>query len=514
MPRGATAPGSARTTVFAAVLLVTLAPTTLSGTAAFAVDLPAPLKDSDFLFDGGPDREMVELGRLLFFDPILSGNRNISCGTCHDPGLGTGDAVALSIGEGGSGQGTRRRSRDGVTGRIPRNAQALFNIGAREYSAMFHDGRLEPDPQGTFESGFWSPAREQLPAGLDSLLAAQAMFPVTSAVEMAGHKGENPVGTAVAEDRLAGRGGAWDLLAERLRRIPGYVTRFIAVFDEVHSAGDIAFTHAARALAAFQSKAFRSQSSPFDHALKTGQLSMMTARARAGMKLFYGKAGCANCHSGPLLTDHRFHAIAMPQIGPGKGHGSDTGYWRASGFADRLEDEGRYRVTFETADLFRFRTPSLRNVALTGPWGHAGAYQSLEAVIRHHLDPLAMLENYDPQSAALPRLEPVIEQTGRGSQLIFRALNPARRDDFDQRDGWVQRSDRLRGRIAAANSLEPRSLSDSEVASLVAFLEALTDPAARELTHLIPDEVPSGLVPQPRRRPTPDPALLQEGDEP
>ncbi len=503
MSRGAAAPGSARASAFVAILFAT----TIAGTAASAADspapLPAPLEDSDFLFNGRPGPKMVQLGRLLFFDPVLSGNRNISCGTCHDPGLGTGDAVALSIGEGGEGQGSQRRSRDGITGRIPRNAQALFNIGAREYSAMFHDGRLEPDPQGTFESGFWSPAREQLPAGLDSLLAAQAMFPVTSAVEMAGHKGENPVATAVAEDRLAGPGGAWDLLAERLRGIPGYVTRFIAAFDEVRSVEDIDFTHAARALAAFQTQAFRSQGSPFDHALKTGRLSLMTARARDGMKLFYGKAGCAGCHAGPLLTDHGFHAIAMPQIGPGKGHGSDTGYWRASGFADRLEDEGRYRVTFETADLFRFRTPSLRNVALTGPWGHAGAYDSLEAVIRHHLDPLAMLESYDPQTAALPQLDPVIEQTGKGSRLIFRPLNPTRQDDFDLRDSWVQRSDKLRGRIAAANGLEARTLNDSEVASLVAFLEALSDPAAQDLTHLIPDGVPSGLVPQPRRRPTP-----------
>ncbi len=182
-------------------------------------DLPPPLTDANFLHDGAPDPVLVDLGRDLFFDPILSGNRNISCGTCHDPARGTGDGLALSFGEGGAGFGPGRRSGTGITGRVPRNAQPLYNIGAREYASMFHDGRLEPDPANTFVSGFWSPAREDLPEGLDSLLAAQAMFPVLSPVEMAGVTGSNPVATAVADDRV---GDAWDLLADRLRALADY----------------------------------------------------------------------------------------------------------------------------------------------------------------------------------------------------------------------------------------------------------------------------------------------------
>ena len=475
-------------------LFLLLAFPLLAGQPAQAAERPAALKDSDFLYNGGPSAALAELGRLLFFDPILSGNRNISCGTCHDPMLATGDGLALPIGEGGSGRGKTRRTRDGVLGRVPRNSQPLFNIGAREYIAMFHDGRLEPDSAHTFRSGYWSPAREHLPAGLDSLLAAQAMFPVLSPVEMAGHKGENAVATAVAEDRP---GDAWDLLAQRLRETPGYVARFTAAFQEVRHAGDITMVHAARALAAFQTVAFRSQGSPFDRYLESGDPAALPPHARRGMALFYGKAGCAACHSGPLLTDHAFHAIAMPQIGPGKGHGADTSYWRASGFPHRLEDEGRYRVTFEQEDLFRFRTPSLRNVALTGPWGHAGAYDSLEAVIRHHLDPLAGLRRFDPGQAELPPLDKVIEQSGRGSALIFRPLNPARRDDFAGRDGWVQGNDALRQRIADANDLAAVALSDADVAVLVAFLEALTDPRAKDMSDIIPAAVPSGLAPQP-----------------
>jgi len=156
----------------------------LISTAAFAAvasaqagELPTPLKDADYLHDGAPDPEMVELGRMLFFDPLLSGNRNISCGTCHDPSRGTGDGLALSIGEGGVGFGANRQTGPaGVVGRVPRNAQPLYNIGSRSYKTLFHDGRLEADPSRTFKSGFWSPAREDLPEGLDSPLAAQAMI--------------------------------------------------------------------------------------------------------------------------------------------------------------------------------------------------------------------------------------------------------------------------------------------------------------------------------------------------
>ncbi|MDU9007107.1 cytochrome-c peroxidase [Sedimentitalea todarodis] len=460
--------------------------------------LPAPLQDRDFLYDGAPNEARFELGRNLFFDPILSGNRNISCGTCHDPANGTSDGVALSIGEGGTGLGRNRRTADGVTERIPRNAQALWNIGSSEYRSMFHDGRVEPDPLSSFQSGYWSPAREHLPAGLDNVLAAQAMFPVLSAAEMAGQKGENPVATAVAEDRVT---DAWDLLAARLAATPQYQAQFGAAFP---GRSDITFAKAANALAAFQTQAFRTDDSPFDHFI-AGSPMALSDTARAGADLFYGKAGCAGCHSGALLTDHDFHAIAVPQIGPGKGHGADTSYWRATGFGAHTEDEGRYRVTFDTDDLFAYRTPSLRNVALTGPWGHDGAFDDLEVMVRHHLDSIASLERYDGNTVSLPPLDKIIEQTGDASELIFRPLNPGRRAAFDLRDGWVQNSADLRGRIARANELAPVNLQDQEVSNLMAFLASLTDPTAHDRSHLIPTSVPSGLAPQPTRPVGPPP---------
>ena len=140
-------------------------------------------------------------------------------------------------------------------------------------------------------------------------------------------------------------------------------------------ASDIILVHAANAIAAFEASQWRTDQSPFDQYLQGSEDALNASQLR-GMKLFYGKAECADFHSGQLLTDQSFHAIGMPQLGPGKGDGVD-GY----------EDFGRERVTGESRDRYKFRTPALRNVALTGPWGHAGSYRRLKDVVMHHLQP-------------------------------------------------------------------------------------------------------------------------------
>jgi cytochrome c peroxidase len=268
---------------------------------------------------------------------------------------------------------------------------------------------------------------------------------------------------------------------------------FRAAYSDVDSPDDVTFVKVANAIAAFEAIAFRSTASPFDRYLETNDPDVLGAPALRGMALFYGDAGCSSCHAGRFQTDHEFHAIAMPQIGPGKADGRDQSYWRATGFARRLEDHGRYRVTFRQEDLYKFRTPSLRNVELTGPWGHAGAYSSLEAVIRHHLDPINALNRYSVDEAVMPAVELVIEETGEGAGLHYNPVNPARIADYRKRDGWVQSNPELRRAIASANELAPRSLSDGEIADLIAFLKALTDPNSRDLRHLVPATVPSGL---------------------
>ncbi len=422
--------------------------------------LPPPLVDADYYENGVFDPDKVELGRLLFFDKILSGNRNISCGTCHHALTATGDGLSLPSGEGARGLGVTRDTGsdlDAIHERVPRNAPAIFNLGLRAFEVMFHDGRLAVDPSQP--SGFFSPAGDDLPVGvLDNVLAAQAMFPVTSGTEMAGQPGENSIADAAAAGDLAGPDGVWEQLAERLRAIPEYVDRFLAVFPELGGAADITYAHAANAIAAFEASAWRADDTRFDRFLR-GDRSALSANERQGMRLFYGRADCASCHSGALMTDLDFHAVAMPQIGPGKGDGPMT-----------LEDFGRARVTGEPSDMLAFRTPALRNVALTGPWGHAGSYDSLRAAVEHHLDPIEGLYGYDPLQAVLPS-----------------------RDDLDVLDFVVMGDAEAMGRIADACELEPNPLSAEEVDRLMDFLYALTDLRSIDLRIDVPRRVPSGL---------------------
>jgi cytochrome c peroxidase len=458
--------------------------------------LPPAVTDADYRTASAQGSEMVELGRLLFFDKVLSGNRNISCATCHHPSLATGDAVALPLGEGARGLGPERRagtgSEEAVHGRVPRNSPPLFNLGAREFTRMYHDGRVEVDTQGHYASGFISPARWKLPEGLDSALAAQAMFPPTSPAEMAGQAGENEVADARRLNNVAGAEGVWDLLAGRLAAIPEYVELFREAFpDDVHGPEDVTFVQAANAIAAFEAEAFRSDRSPFDLHLR-GERAL-AADAERGMQLFYGAASCSSCHSGPFQTDHDFHSIAMPQVGPGKGDGTDAGYWRETGLKAFVEDFGRGRVTVREEHRYRFRTPSLRNVAETGPWGHAGSFTRLEDAVRHHLDPVGSLEEYRAPADLLPPLEAVHEVTAAGSALAHAPLPPGRLEGFRRRDAWVQESVELRGRIAATNELPAVDLDDDEVADLLAFLESLTDPHVLQRSDLVPERVPSGL---------------------
>lgn len=399
------------------------------------------------------DPARVELGQLLFYDPILSGNQDVSCATCHHPRFGTSDGVSLSLGDGAQGLGPDRvADLDNLPEqRIPRNAPALFNLGATEFTHMFHDGRLEADP--TRPNGIRTPLGDAMAEGFDSVLSAQAMFPVLSPDEMAGHYSENPISQAVRMGHLSLSGGAWDQIAARVAAVPDYRARF----DDVLGQGaEIHFTDISNVMADFIRFEWRADRSPFDLYL-AGEAQLPEAAER-GMALFYGQAGCAACHSGRFQTDHDFHAIAMVQIGPGK----------AARFESHARDEGRMHVTGDPDDAFAFRTPSLRNVTLTAPYGHAGAYATLEGVIRHHLDPVGSLYAYDRRQAILPELP---------GALDWRIL-----DDADEMAA-----------IAAANELAPLSLDDAQVADLVAFLESLTDVAGAEGQLGVPATVPSGL---------------------
>jgi cytochrome c peroxidase len=330
----------------------------------------------------------------------------------------------------------------------------LFNLGATEFTSLFHDGRLEATE--LFAAGIRTPLADDMVQGFDSILSAQAMFPVLSSDEMAGHYAENEVSTAVRQGLLSDAGGAWERIAHRVQAIPDYVEQFQQAYPAIQGAKQIAFTDIANAIAEFIAFEFRADNSPFDRYLQQG--AVLKPAAQQGMRLFYGKAACNRCHSGLFQTDHKFHAIAMPQLGPGK----------AARFENHQRDTGRMRVTGRPEDQYKFRTPSLRNVALTAPYGHSGAYATLAAVIRHHLDPVTSLKNYDRSQALLPSFP-------------------------DVSDWWVLDSPAEVALIAAANELEPSALSEAEVAQLLAFLQALTDPVSTVGRLAVPVQVPSGL---------------------
>ena len=421
--------------------------------AAGAENLPPPVSANDF---PQVDPAKAKLGQLLFYDKILSGNRNIACGTCHHHDFAGGDGLSLGIGEGGEGLGPERTPGSGpdrIIKRIPRNAPALWNLGHRSVRLLFHDGRLSVSD--LYGNGFDSPAEEWLPTGLDSLLAAQALLPLTSLAEMAGRAEENEVAGAV-NDRID---AAWPIVAKRVRTIPEYGEMFVAAFEHVDAPQKVSIVEIGNAIGAFIASEWQSHDSPFDRFL-TGDTAALGAAQRRGMDLFFGKADCASCHSGPLLSDQKFHALGLPQFGPG----------RTRRFDPMPRDPGRMGESDRLADAYRFRTPQLRNVALTGPWGHNGAYPTLEGIVRHHLDPETARAAWRPENAKLPE----IPWLAAGDFAIA--------------------EDRLESvRHAAALDIEPISLGDAEVADIVAFLHALTGETAETRPLGRPDAVPSGL---------------------
>jgi len=397
-----------------------------------------------------PSAELVKLGQALFWDPELSGNRDTACATCHHPLAATGDDLSLSIGTGGVGLGTQRVKLEDLREFVPRNAQPLFNLGYAEWTTLFWDGRVSGDVQ----HGFDTPASNRLPAGLDNLLAAQALFPVTSRDEMRGLRGDKDIFGQVNE--LAAISDyttrpVWDAIMQRLQAIPAYQPLFEAAFPDVPAAA-LDIQHVANAIGAYESVTFTFEDSPFDRYIQ-GDRSALNEQEKRGALLFYGDAACASCHSGGLLTDQQFYNLAVPQIGPGKGR-------------EQPFDLGRARETGSDCDRFAFRTPPLRNVAITGPWMHNGAFTSLEETVRHHLDPAAGLQAYDPQ-----QLTAALQDTCQDQPEVLSAILASE----------------------SASASDQIQLSAAEMQDLLAFLNALTSPRALDLADTIPATVPSGL---------------------
>ncbi|MCE5313292.1 MAG: cytochrome-c peroxidase [Nitrospiraceae bacterium] len=263
--------------------------------------------------------EKIELGKKLFFDRRLSGDGTMSCATCHVPEQAFTDGLEISMSY--------------PTTKNWRNTPTLLNVAF--YKSFFFDGRA-------------------------ATLEEQALFPVMSAFEM--------------NKNL-------DYLEEHLKSVPAYVAEFKKVFG-----GEITKPRIAMALAAFQ-RSLVSMNAPLDKFLK-GDKNALSPDAKKGYELFTGKAGCIRCHNGVLLSDSIFHGLNVPE-NPSFANDPDIAATRRfvakvyhfDDYKNLNEDPGRFLVTNNKQDWRAFRTPTLRNIALTAPYMHNGVFKTLDEVI-------------------------------------------------------------------------------------------------------------------------------------
>ena len=283
--------------------------------------------------------ERVQLGHLLFFDPILSGPRDVACSTCHLPRFAFADGRQFPSGAGAAGLGPERTDPGPWPLRLmPRNSPPMFNIG------HYGRGSSAPTSNGAM---FWS--------GASFGLEDQTLAPISTDTELRGVTYPREV--------------ALDSVLARLRHVGEYVDRFAAAFPELAggaSSDPLAIvnpTSLRLALAAYI-RELRTPDAPIDRFL-SGDDGALTAAQLRGLELFVGDAECVSCHTGPLLSDFSMHVIGARQEGLGR----DT---------TRNDDLGWGEVG---GTPYAFRTPPLRQVELTAPYLHAGTEATLRDVL-------------------------------------------------------------------------------------------------------------------------------------
>lgn len=382
---------------------------------------------------------LSKLGQALFFDPILSGNRDIACSTCHLPSMGTGDGRALSVGQGATGLGAARVHP--TSNFIPRNAPPLFNLAAMRH--LFWDGRVARTAAGKLVTPAGAHITPQMEKVFEfGTISALGMFPVTNRAEM-----RAGTGNELAAIPDADMPGIWAAVMRRLGRIPQYRAMFQAAYPS-QKFDDMTFAHASNAIAGFFIAEYSFANTPWDRFL-AGDDGALTVRQLEGAQTFL-TLKCSICHTGATFSDEDFHNVAVAQFGPGQGNGHSL-----------RDDFGRMNVTGREEDRYRFRTTPLRNVEFTAPYGHTGAIASLRGFIEHYSESDKKLLEFDPFT---------IEPDLRASLLNNAPEILATRDTL--LDGVV--------------------LTSELVDRLMDYMSALTDPAARN-PRTTPNHVPSRL---------------------
>lgn len=342
--------------------------------------------------DTNPD--LTRVGMRLFFDPILSGNKKISCLICHHPRFGSSDALPLSIGVGGSGVGIYRQQKE--AGLTRRHSPHLFNKGFPEFTNMFWDGRV-----GFFHAGgLWTPEKglngnnpthPEIANLLETPLEAQAIFPIADEVEMFG---PNPSGLDNFQK--------WDLISKRVFSEEFYRKEFEKIFNVTEETFNIG--HIAKALAQYQKITFQVTETRWDKYLR-GDNEAMTPSEKNGAILFMTKARCVACHSGAHLGGVSYQSSAAPQL------------MRADG----TEDFGRFEVSKNETHKYKFAIAPLRNISATAPYFHNGVFETLEEVVEHYNDPYTSLSLFN--------LNNMFKQYGQNYSEIFLEMTNAQKEE-------------------------------------------------------------------------------------
>jgi cytochrome c peroxidase len=394
------------------------------------------------------DNQLVDLGRLLFFDTVGGLNNDNNCSGCHSPTNGFGDSQSIAIGIDNNGfvgpgrAGPRNQRRTPMVINTAFFPNLMWNS---RFAALSHDpfdnsaGFEFPLPEGRTLS--YQP----------HLLVAQAFIPPTERVEVAG---------------FTFPGDNFDIRDEVLRRIndvPEYRKRFGKIFATVRDGGPITFDMFGLAIAEFEFSLVFADA-PID-SFARGQRNAMTEDEKRGALVFFRKARCVECHrvsgnSNEMFSDFSQHVVGVPQIAPAVGNVAFDG-------PAMNEDFGLEQVTGNSADRYKFRTSPLRNVALQPAFFHNGAFTRLEDAIRHHLDVFASARGYSALAAGID--SDLMAEMGPIEPVLAR-VDP----------------------ILAT----PIRLTDDEFQQLVAFVRnALLDRRASPemLRKQIPKSVPSGF---------------------
>jgi cytochrome c peroxidase len=330
--------------------------------------LGAPPRDSTNRVDGSAGA--IRFGKRLFFDPRLSGNGRIACATCHDPAHGWADGRSIAV---GAATGTR-------------NTPSLWNAAHNRW--FFWDGRAD---------SLWSQALKPIEDNVEmngSRLAVAHLLAGDGDLRSGYEAVFGPLPFLHDAERFPPAGGP--LAGDGARQAEWW--RMDAADRQAVSR---VFANVGKAIAAYVATVTTAPA-PFDRFvddLRAGRAGSraISAAAQRGLRIFVGRGSCVLCHSGPTFTNKEFHDVRVPVLAADAP--PDAG--RLQGVLRLLEDEfvavGTHSDDAESAraqqmlyvndaagSLGHFKTPGLRNVALTAPYMHQGQLATLDAVVKHY----------------------------------------------------------------------------------------------------------------------------------